>query len=160
MDDAERTARVMEGGYYRTGDVARRDADGYFTYVGRADDVFKSSDYRLSPFELESALIEHPSVAEAAVVPSPDPIRWNVPKAFLTLVPGSTALAGAGERDFRLHSRTPGTLQARAANRILRSARRPFPARSAACSCALSNRNRASRADAAKANTGKKIFRS
>ncbi len=88
MDDTERTARVMEGGYYRTGDVAHRDADGYFTYVGRADDVFKSSDYRLSPFELESALIEHPSVAEAAVVPSPDPIRWNVPKAFLTLVPG------------------------------------------------------------------------
>jgi acetyl-CoA synthetase len=88
MDDPERTARVMEGGYYRTGDVARRDADGYFTYVGRADDVFKSSDYRLSPFELESALIEHQSVAEAAVVPSPDPIRWNVPKAFLTLVPG------------------------------------------------------------------------
>lgn len=88
MDDPERTARVTEGGYYRTGDVARRDADGYFTYVGRADDVFKSSDYRLSPFELESALIEHQSVAEAAVVPSPDPIRWNVPKAFLTLVPG------------------------------------------------------------------------
>jgi acetyl-CoA synthetase len=88
MDDPERTARVMEGVYYRTGDVAHRDADGYFTYVGRADDVFKSSDYRLSPFELESALIEHPSVAEAAVVPSPDPIRWNVPKAFLTLVPG------------------------------------------------------------------------
>jgi acetyl-CoA synthetase len=88
MDDPERTARVMEGGYYHTGDVARRDADGYFTYVGRSDDVFKSSDYRLSPFELESALIEHQSVAEAAVVPSPDPIRWNVPKAFLTLVPG------------------------------------------------------------------------
>ncbi len=89
MDDPERTARAMEGGYYHTGDVARRDADGYFTYVGRSDDVFKSSDYRLSPFELESALIEHQSVAEAAVVPSPDPIRWNVPKAFLTLVPGA-----------------------------------------------------------------------
>ncbi len=88
MDDDERNARAMEGGYYHTGDVAHRDEDGYFTYVGRSDDVFKSSDYRLSPFELESALIEHPSIAEAAVVPSPDPIRWNVPKAFVTLVPG------------------------------------------------------------------------
>jgi acetyl-CoA synthetase len=88
LDDPARTERVMEGGYYRSGDVAHRDADGYFTYVGRTDDVFKSSDYRLSPFELESALIEHPSVAEAAVVPSPDPIRWTVPKAFITLRPG------------------------------------------------------------------------
>jgi len=88
VDDAERTERAMEGGYYRTGDVAHRDGDGYFTYVGRADDVFKSSDYRLSPFELESALLEHVAVAEAAVVPSPDEIRWNVPKAFITLKPG------------------------------------------------------------------------
>jgi len=87
VDDEERTAKCFAGGYYRTGDVAHRDADGYFTYVGRADDVFKSSDYRLSPFELESVLIEHPCVAEAAVVPSPDPIRWYVPKAFITLKP-------------------------------------------------------------------------
>jgi acetyl-CoA synthetase len=69
-------------------EIALLDADGYFTYVGRADDVFKSSDYRLSPFELESALIEHSAVAEAAVVPSPDEIRWTVPKAFITLKPG------------------------------------------------------------------------
>jgi acetyl-CoA synthetase len=75
----------MSGGYYRTGDVASRDADGYITYVGRADDVFKSSDYRISPFELESALIEHPLVAEAAVVPSPDALRLSVPKAFVVL---------------------------------------------------------------------------
>jgi acetyl-CoA synthetase len=88
MDDAERTASAIKNGYYHTGDVARRDEDGYFTYVGRSDDVFKSSDYRLSPFELESALIEHPAIAEAAVVPSPEPIRWNVPKAYLTLCPG------------------------------------------------------------------------
>ena len=87
-DDPARTANVMAGGFYRTGDVAHRDADGYYTYVGRADDVFKSSDYRLSPFELESALIEHDAIAEAAVVPSPDEIRWNVPKAFITLKPG------------------------------------------------------------------------
>jgi acetyl-CoA synthetase len=75
----------LSGKVYRTGDVAMRDADGYFTYVGRADDVFKSSDYRISPFELESALIEHPAVAEAAVVPSPDPRRLVVPKAFIAL---------------------------------------------------------------------------
>ena len=85
-------------GAYRTGDVATCDADGYYTYVGRADDVFKASDYRISPFELESALIEHPSVAEAAVVPAPDPVRLAVPKAFVTLVAGAkperdTALA-------------------------------------------------------------------
>lgn len=88
LDDAERTHQSFAGSYYRTGDVAHRDADGYFTYIGRADDVFKSSDYRLSPFELESALIEHECVAEAAVVPSPDSIRWNVPKAFIALKPG------------------------------------------------------------------------
>ncbi|HLJ61062.1 MAG TPA: AMP-binding protein [bacterium] len=76
------------GDYYLTGDVASRDGDGYFWYVGRADDVFKSSDYRISPFELESALIEHAAVAEAAVVPSPDAIRLSVPKAFLVLKPG------------------------------------------------------------------------
>jgi len=70
---------------YRTGDVASRDADGYLTYVGRADDVFKASDYRISPFELESVLIEHPAVAEAAVVPAPDPLRLAVPKAFIAL---------------------------------------------------------------------------
>jgi acetyl-CoA synthetase len=87
MDDPERSRQSMAGGYYRTGDVAQRDADGYFTYVGRTDDVFKSSDYRLGPFELESALMEHSAVAEAAVVPSPDAIRWTVPKAFVMLVP-------------------------------------------------------------------------
>jgi acetyl-CoA synthetase len=76
---------------YRTGDVANRDADGYLTYVGRADDVFKSSDYRISPFELESALIEHPAIAEAAVVPAPDAIRMAVPKAYLVLAAGATA---------------------------------------------------------------------
>jgi acetyl-CoA synthetase len=88
----------LVGPIYRTGDVASVDADGYFTYVGRADDVFIASDYRISPFELESALIEHPAVAEAAVVPSPDPIRLAVPKAFVTLAAGQppgreTALA-------------------------------------------------------------------
>ena len=79
----------VTGDVYRTGDVAARDADGYLTYVGRADDVFKASDYRISPFELESVLIEHPAVAEAAVVPAPDPLRLAVPKAFVTLVAGA-----------------------------------------------------------------------
>ena len=83
---------------YRTGDVASKDADGYFTYVGRADDVFKASDYRISPFELESVLIEHPAVAEAAVVPAPDKMRMNIPKAYIALAAGyppdrATALA-------------------------------------------------------------------
>jgi acetyl-CoA synthetase len=87
-DSAERSAAATAGGYYRTGDVASRDADGYITYVGRTDDVFKASDYRISPFELESVLIEHEAVAEAAVVPSPDPTRLAVPKAFVTLAAG------------------------------------------------------------------------
>jgi acetyl-CoA synthetase len=78
----------IEGDFYRTGDVASRDSEGYFTFLGRADDVFRSSDFRLSPFELESALIEHHAVAEAAVVPAPDPIRHSTPKAYVTLVAG------------------------------------------------------------------------
>ena len=86
--DEARTVASMQGGWYRTGDVALRDASGYITYVGRADDVFKSSDYRISPFELESVLIEHPAVAEAAIVPSPDPLRLSVPKAFISLRAG------------------------------------------------------------------------
>jgi acetyl-CoA synthetase len=87
-DDSAHTADVMRDGFYHTGDVASRDNDGYITYVGRSDDVFKSSDYRISPFELESVLIEHPAVAEAAVVPSPDPLRLSVPKAFIMLGAG------------------------------------------------------------------------
>src|SRR5262249_2843304 len=88
-DSAERTAEAMRDGVYHTGDVAQRDDDGYLTFVGRTDDVFKASDYRISPFELESALIEHAAVAEAAIVPSPDPVRLAVPKAFVALAPGS-----------------------------------------------------------------------
>jgi acetyl-CoA synthetase len=88
LDDAKKNAEAMHDGWYHTGDVARRDADGYITYVGRTDDVFKSSDYRISPFELESVLLEHPAVAEAAVVPSPDPMRLAVPKAYVVLAKG------------------------------------------------------------------------
>jgi acetyl-CoA synthetase len=86
--DPDRTAEAMAGGYYRTGDVASRDDDGYLTYVGRSDDVFKASDYKISPFELESALLEHEAVAEAAVVPAPDDLRLAVPKAYVTLADG------------------------------------------------------------------------
>jgi acetyl-CoA synthetase len=87
--DPERDAEAMSGGYYHTGDVASSDEEGYLTYVGRTDDIFKASDYRISPFELESVLIEHEAVAEAAVIPSPDPTRLAVPKAYVTLVPGA-----------------------------------------------------------------------
>jgi acetyl-CoA synthetase len=87
-DDPNLNAFTTRHGHYHTGDVAGRDADGYVTYVGRADDVFKSSDYRISPFELESALIEHDAIAEAAIVPSPDAVRGLVPKAFIILKPG------------------------------------------------------------------------
>jgi len=86
--EPERTAEATRGGYYHTGDLGSRDADGYITYVGRDDDVFKASDYRISPFAVESVLLEHPAVAEAAVVPSPDPLRLAVPKAYVVLAEG------------------------------------------------------------------------
>jgi acetyl-CoA synthetase len=86
--DEQRNADAMAGGFYHTGDVATMDAHGYITYIGRTDDVFKASDYKISPFELESVLIEHPAVAEAAVVPTPDPVRLAVPKAYIALAPG------------------------------------------------------------------------
>jgi acetyl-CoA synthetase len=86
MDDRDRTHTAMQHGLYHSGDQAFIDDDGYFYFVGRGDDVFKSSDYRISPFELESALMEHPLVAEVAIVPSADPVRTSVPKAFVTLV--------------------------------------------------------------------------
>ncbi|MEI4273107.1 AMP-binding protein [Klenkia sp. LSe6-5] len=86
--DPAKNAEAMAGGYYHTGDVASVDEDGYITFIGRTDDVFKASDYKISPFELESVLIEHPAVAEAAVVPAPDAVRLAVPKAYVALAPG------------------------------------------------------------------------
>ena len=88
VGDDERNAEAMAGGYYHTGDTASRDSEGYITYVGRTDDVFKASDYKISPFELESALIEHPAVMEAAIVPAPDALRLAVPKAYVVLAAG------------------------------------------------------------------------
>src|SRR5260370_4777343 len=79
-----------DGELYRSGDVVFADDEGYLTFVGRSDDVFKSSDYRISPFELESILLEHESVADAAGVPSPDPIRLAIPKAYVLLAAGAT----------------------------------------------------------------------
>jgi len=89
--DGPGATAARERGYYHTGDLASRDEDGYLTYIGRVDDVFKSSDYRISPFELESVLLRHPAVAEAAVVPCSHPVRHVIPKAFLLLAPGYAA---------------------------------------------------------------------
>lgn len=95
--DAAKTDEAFRDGVYHTGDVVSRDENGVFTYVGRADDVFKASDYRLSPFELESVVIEHPAVVEVAVVPSPDPIRLAVPKAYVVLAAGHEPTAETAE---------------------------------------------------------------
>jgi len=95
-----------DGDLYRSGDVVFADDEGYLTFVGRSDDVFKSSDYRISPFELESVLLEHDLVAEAAVVPSPDPIRLAIPKAYVLLVPGTARSADTARSIFQhLHTR-------------------------------------------------------
>jgi acetyl-CoA synthetase len=95
-----------DGDHYRSGDVVFVDDDGYFTFVGRSDDVFKSSDYRISPFELESVLLEHEQVAEAAVVPSPDPIRLAIPKAYVLLVADAECCPETALSIFRhLHTR-------------------------------------------------------
>lgn len=88
VGDLERNADAFAHGLFHTGDVARRDDTGSITYIGRTDDVFKSSDYKISPFELESVLIEHPAVVEAAVVPTPDALRLSVPKAYVVLASG------------------------------------------------------------------------
>ena len=106
-------------GYYRTGDVASRDEDGYFTFIGRADDVFKASDYRISPFELESVLIEHPAVVEAAIVPSPDPVRLAVPKAFVVLAPGYEPCREVAADIFTYCRAALCAVQAHSADRVL-----------------------------------------
>jgi acyl-coenzyme A synthetase/AMP-(fatty) acid ligase len=86
--DENANAASFVGDWYLTGDRATRDTDGYYWFVGRADDVIISAGYRIGPFEVESALVEHPAVAEAAVVSSPDPVRGEVVKAFIILAPG------------------------------------------------------------------------
>jgi acetyl-CoA synthetase/medium-chain acyl-CoA synthetase len=86
--DPEAMARCHVGDWYMTGDKAYKDEEGYYWFVGRADDVIISAGYRIGPFEVESALIEHPAVAESAVVASPDPVRGDIVKAFVILKPG------------------------------------------------------------------------
>jgi acetyl-CoA synthetase len=99
--DPERDAEEMAGGHHHTGDVASVDRDGYVTFIGRTDDVFKASDYKISPFELESVLVVHPAVQEAAVVPAPDPVRLAVPKAYVALAPGHEPTAETAESILR-----------------------------------------------------------
>ncbi|MBC7442782.1 MAG: AMP-binding protein [Ramlibacter sp.] len=103
--DPERTAEAVRDGYFHTGDVASRDSDGYITFIGRTDDIFKSSDYKVSPFEVESVLLEHPAVAEAAVVPAPDDTRLNIAKAYVALAAGWEATGETALSVLR-HART------------------------------------------------------
>lgn len=91
LDEEERYRKCFVGGWYLTGDLARRDADGYFWFVGRGDDVIKSSGHLIGPFEVESTLLEHDAVAEAAVIGVPDPVAGEVVKAFVELKPGHEA---------------------------------------------------------------------
>jgi acetyl-CoA synthetase len=104
-NDPGMTAEACRNGYYHTGDIASCDADGYLTYIGRADDVFKASDYKISPFELESILLEHPYVTEVAIVPSPDPLRAAVPKAFITLAMDAATRQQEAAREIFAHAR-------------------------------------------------------
>ena len=158
VDDDARTSDAMRDGYYHTGDIASRDDEGYFTFVGRADDVFKASDYRLSPFELESVLIEYPAVAEAAVVPSPDPLRHAVPKAFVTLAAGFTPRASLHRRFLRIAAaglrHTSGF-----GGSSLRRCQKRSQERSDASSCGSSRPTGAPRGNAARTNSSQKTCR-
>ena len=105
--DAKKTAEVFKNGWYYSGDTATRDKDGYIWFVGRSDDIISSSGYRISPFEVESALIEHPGVVESAVVAKPDPIRGEIVKAFIVLASdyaASDALAFEIQNFVKKHS--------------------------------------------------------
>jgi acetyl-CoA synthetase len=94
LHDDERYAEAFGGGWYLTGDVARRDRDGYYWFVARADDVIKSAGHLVGPFEVESVLMEHPAVAEAGVIGKPDPVAGELVKAFVSLKPGHEATEG------------------------------------------------------------------
>ena len=88
LHEEERYRKCFAGPWYLTGDLAKRDSEGYFWFVGRADDVIKSSGHLIGPFEVESALMEHPAVAEAAVIGKPDPMAGEIVKAFVALNSG------------------------------------------------------------------------
>jgi acetyl-CoA synthetase len=104
LDDPERSAGRFRDGWYLTGDLARRDADGYFWFVGRDDDLIKTSGHLVGPFEVESALMEHPGVAEAGVIGRPDPVAGEIVKAFVVPVAGAAA-DEALRRDLLAHAR-------------------------------------------------------
>ena len=149
---SERAGQLMpiEGEYYKTGDVASRDADGAITFIGRADDVFKSSDYRLSPFELESVLIEHPAIAEAAVVPAPDPVRYTIAKGYVALAKGC---APDRETAAAIFEHMRGRLSSYKLVRGSSSSncRRPCRARSGGSNCAMRESALAERGERAEA---------
>jgi acetyl-CoA synthetase len=105
LGEEARYQKCFRGGYYLTGDLARRDADGYYWFVGRADDVIKSSGHLIGPFEVESALLEHPAVAGAGVIGKPDPVAGEIVKAFVTLKPGF-APDESTRRSIQAHART------------------------------------------------------
>ena len=125
LGEPERYAKCFAGGWYLTGDLARRDADGYFWFVGRADDVIKSSGHLIGPFEVESVLLEHPAVAEAGVIGKPDPVAGEIVKAFVTLKPGYEPYARAREGPAR---RTRASGSARSSRRRRSSSPTTFPA--------------------------------
>ncbi len=104
VGEPERTAKVEHDGYFHTSDVATRDADGFLTFVGRTDDVFKASDFKVSPFEVESILLTHPAIAEAGVVGAPDDLRLNVVKAYVHLSASASADAETA-RSILTHAR-------------------------------------------------------
>ena len=150
-DDVAHTAEVMRDGFYHTGDVASRDGDGYITYVGRSDDVFKSSDYRISPFELESVLIEHPAVAEAAVVPSPDPLRLCGAQGIHRPRRRPRRRRSDVARSIFEHSRQTSPATSASAGSSSPSCPRRSPERSAASTCAPGRSACASRPERARA---------
>jgi acetyl-CoA synthetase len=105
LGERARYEKCFAGGFYLTGDLARRDADGYFWFVGRADDVIKTSGHLIGPFEVESVLMEHPAVAEAGVIGKPDPVALEVVKAFVSLKVGFTPTPEL-RRELLAHART------------------------------------------------------
>jgi acetyl-CoA synthetase len=104
LHEEERYRKCFSGPWYLTGDLAKRDSDGYFWFIGRADDVIKSSGHLIGPFEVESALMEHPAVAEAGVIGKPDPVAGEIVKAFVALKPGYWA-SEALRRELLGHAR-------------------------------------------------------
>ena len=149
---------AIEGEYYRTGDVVSRDADGAITFIGRADDVFKSSDYRLSPFELESVLIEHAAVAEAAVGPAPDPVRYTIAKGYVALAQGHAADRETAAAIFK-HMRA--RLSAYKLVRRIEFVELPKTIweRSGGSNCASAKRSSRNRGNERRRNSGSRIFR-